>query len=324
MSMARSQDVSLGVNNWHRPQVPAWRQLGKWLRRRLGPWIGVHDQYAPRALVLPGHYAQTKASDPAPTISVVTPSYNQGRFLERTLRSVLDQQYPAVQYIVQDGGSTDETTTILDRYRPRLNHVESARDRGQAHAINLGFRHATGEILAYLNSDDLLLPGSLAYVGEYFARHPEVDVVYGHRIVIDARDGEVGRWIMPRHSDAVLAWNDYVPQETMFWRRRLWERTGAGFNENLHSALDWDLLLRFRRAGAKFVRLPRFLGAFRIHPQQKSDARLHDLGIPEQAKLREAFHGRAVSRFEVIRRVVPYLVRSVVYHRAYQCGLLAY
>src|SRR5262245_57538049 len=143
----------------------AVRRAGKWLRRRLGPWLGVHDQYAPRPLHLNDHEQATAAHL---RISVVTPSYQQGRFLERTLLSVLEQNYANLELIVQDGGSTDETVSILERYRSRLHHVESARDRGQAHAINLGFRHATGEVLAYLNSDDLLLPGSLACVADFF------------------------------------------------------------------------------------------------------------------------------------------------------------
>lgn len=295
---------------------------GKWLRRRVGPWIGVHDQHRPRPLTLP---AQTPArATSGPRISIATPSYQQGRFLERTLRSVLDQNYPALELIVQDGGSTDETSQVLDRYRSRLHHVESRKDRGQAHAINLGFAHATGDVLAYLNSDDVLLPGSLAYVADYFQQHANVDVVYGHRIIINVRDEEVGRWIMPPHDPAAFEWNDYIPQETLFWRRSIWEKIGGRLNEDLHSALDWDLLLRFHQAGARFVRLPRFLGAFRVHPEQKSDARLHDLGIPEQTKLRERFHRRPVSKVEIWRRVLPYLGKSILYHRLYQLGIVKY
>ena len=102
--------------------------------------------------------------------------------------SVLDQEYPKLEYVVQDGGSTDGTAELLERYQSRLTWAESTPDAGQGNAINLGFKHTNGEIMAYLNSDDLVLPGSLAYVAHFFAQNPEVDVVYGHRVVIDDED----------------------------------------------------------------------------------------------------------------------------------------
>ena len=127
---------------------------------------------------------------------------------------------------------------------------------------------------------------------EYFAQHPEVDVVYGHRVCIDLNDQEIGRWIMPPHNEQVLTWADYVPQETMFWRREIWERSGGYLDESFQFALDWDLLLRFQDSGAKIVRLPRFLGAFRIHPAQKTAAWYHDVGLKEMDRLRQRCPGR--------------------------------
>jgi hypothetical protein len=282
------------------------------LGRPLAPRLGVLYQYPPRPLAVPSRRLRVRL--PAPRISVVTPSYHHARFLERTMRSVLDQQYPGLEYIVQDGASADGTAAILDRYRGVLSHCESRPDNGQAHAINLGFRHATGEILAYLNSDDLLLPGSLAYVANYFRRHPEVDVVYGHRVIVNEDDQEVGRWLLPPHEDEVLTWGDYVPQETLFWRRGIWERAGGGMDETFEFALDWDLLLRFQAAGARMVRVPRFLGAFRVHPTQKTSACIHDLGYREMQRLRRRCHGHDVTDEEVSRRVQPYL-RKHVKHR---------
>ena len=135
-----------------------------------------------------------------------------------------------------------------------------------AQAINRGFAHSTGDIMAYLNADDLLLPGSLNFVAAYFEAHPDIDVVYGHRVLIDADGAEIGRWVLPPHEDEVLSWADFVPQETLFWRRDMGERAGGAMDESFRFALDWDLLLRFRDAGARFVRLPRFLGAFRCMP----------------------------------------------------------
>jgi glycosyltransferase involved in cell wall biosynthesis len=271
---------------------------------------------------LPRHYFRTAPRRNAPTISLVTPSYNQGHLLESTLRSVLDQNYPALEYIVQDGGSTDATCEILETYRSRLAYVDSTRDDGQAHALNRGFSRATGDILAYLNSDDLLLPGALAFVADYFARHPEVDVVYGHRVIVDTEGREVGRWVLPPHCESVLGWADFIPQETLFWRRSIWERTGGSMDESFRFALDWDLLLRFRQAGARMVRLPRFLGAFRIHEAQKTHRQLATIGAREIARLRRRTQGREVTETEIRNGVIDYLLRHVWYQRLHELGLL--
>jgi glycosyltransferase involved in cell wall biosynthesis len=286
--------------------------------------LGHLAQYPPRPLHLLAWYTDQAAPTPAPCISIVTPTFNQAHFLERTLQSVLAQDYPALEYIVQDGGSTDATPALLNRYRDRLAHVESAPDNGQAHALNRGFARATGEIMAWLNSDDLLLPGALNTVATYFAQHPEVDVVYGHRVVVDERGDEIGRWVLPPHDDKVLRWADYIPQETLFWRRQIWEKSGGTLDENFHFALDWELLLRFQAAGAKMICLPRFLGAFRVHTLQKTSVQLDDLGAKEMARLRQRCHGRAVSQAEIGRGIGPYLARSVVYHSLYQWGLRRY
>jgi glycosyltransferase involved in cell wall biosynthesis len=301
------------------------RNWENWVRRILCIRLGCYEQYAPRSLRLPTYYHRViSLPSPVPVVSIVTPSFNHGAFLERTMRSVLDQAYSRLEYIVQDGGSHDETRIILERYRSRLHRVVSAPDGGQTNALNLGFAHASGDILAYLNSDDLLLPGTLSYVARYFQNHPEVDVVYGHRVFINAEDQEVRRWVLPPHSNSMLVWADYVPQETMFWRRRIWERIGARFDESFNFAMDWDLLLRFRQAGAKVVRLPRFLGAFRVHDEQKSQAQLATIGEREMTLLRRRCHGRDVARREIRRGILGYLLRHAVCNRLYWWGLLRY
>ena len=302
------------------PWQVTWHRLPR-LRLTVGPWLGVLHQHRPRPVRLPRPF-RGPLPWPAPVISVVTPSFNQAPFLGRTVESVLGQGYPRLEYIVQDGGSTDGTAALLRGYRGRLAHCESRRDNGQADALNRGFRRATGEVLAYLNSDDLLLPGALAYVAAYFRRHPEVDVVYGHRIVIDPEDREVGRWVLPPHDDDVLSWCDFVPQETLFWRRGIWEAAGGALDESFRFALDWELLLRFRAAGARFARLPRFLGAFRVHPAQKTSAWLEGVGRREMGRLRRRCHGRDVTDDEVSRQVEPYLRRHIVHHQLYRGGLL--
>jgi hypothetical protein len=172
--------------------------------------------------------------------------------------------------------------------------------------------------MAYINSDDVVLPGSLAYVTSYFSRHPDVDAVYSHRLIIDEHGDEVGRWILPRHDPSTLSWADYVPQETLFWRRRIWEAAGGYIDESFDFAMDWELLVRFRSAGARIVRVPRIISAFRVHDAQKSIAQF-EVGRREMHRIREQVHGRPVDEDEVYRAMRPYFVKQAIYrhmHRA--------
>jgi GT2 family glycosyltransferase len=283
------------------------------LRGLVRPKIGVLYHYPPRPLCVSADYFETQLPMPAPTISLVTPSYAHGRFIERTLVSVLEQRYPELEYVVQDGGSSDETLDILRSYDGQLTHWASQSDNGQADAINRAFHLTSGEIMGWLNSDDMLLPGALAYVATYFATHPDVDVVYGNRIMVDENDDEIGIWVLPRHDDRTLTLADYVPQETLFWRRRLWNVAGCRVDPKFGYALDWDLLLRFREAGATMVRLPRFLGAFRVHDEQKTSVD-HALGVRECDQLRLRVHGRPVDVDEIVRGLRPYLRRHILAH----------
>jgi glycosyltransferase involved in cell wall biosynthesis len=289
------------------------RALAKPRIRVLKPRIGVLRQHEPRRLVVPRRYLLEDPPLDGPTISLVTPSFQQGAFLARTLYSVVSQNYPNLEYIVQDGGSTDETAQILRRFEHLLLGWTSERDEGQADAVNRGFARTTGEIMAFLNSDDLLLPGALAYVAGYFSRHPDVDVVYGNRILIDEDDREIGMWVLPRHDDRALTLADFVPQETLFWRRPIWDAIGSALDTGFGYALDWDLLLRMQAARARIVHLPRFLGAFRVHGKQKSTATL-DVGLAECEGLRRRVHGRNMSQDELIARLRPYLRRHLLAH----------
>lgn len=293
-----------------------------WIKRLLKPRLGELVQYPPRPLLITNQDMKLYSPEKLPSLSIVTPSFNQGIFIKRTLDSVLFQDYPHLEYVVQDGGSTDETINILEQYDSSLTHWESKKDNGQTQAINLGFAKTQGEIMAYLNSDDLLLPNALHYIGNYFAEHEEVDVVYGHRILINQEDQEIGRWVLPRHSSNVLSWADYIPQETLFWRRRIWEKVGGKLDESFHFAMDWDLLLRFREAGAKFARLPRFLGAFRIHHQQKTSAEINQAGQLEMNRLRMRCHGREVSRREIKYHLLPYLLSHIFYNKLHRLGFM--
>lgn len=283
------------------------------LRRRLIPPLGhLRAQYEPRQLRVPRGYVRERVPEGAPRISVVVPTLNYGRYLSATLASIHEQEYPDLELIVCDGGSEDETPAILHRERERIAEVHAGPDAGQAEAINRGLDSSTGEVLAWVNADDLLLPGTLACVGRYFAEHPEVDMVYGNRVLIDEQGRDVGVWVTPSHSDDSLQWFDFIPQETAFWRRSLWERVG-GIDSRFEYGFDWELFLRFQRDGARIVRLSRFLGAFRQHEGQKT--RVHqEEALAELESIREDFHGRHVSLAEAQARAERLLVRAAPHH----------
>jgi glycosyltransferase involved in cell wall biosynthesis len=308
------------------PPVP-WKI---WLRHQIKLVLGLVPDLGrlnfpehSRLLRVPRRYHRKPLLSSTPVISIVTPSFNQGPFLEKTIQSVLSQEYPRLQFVVQDGGSTDTTVEVLARHRDRLHHCEMRKDKGQAHAINLGFAHTSGEIMAYLNSDDLLLPGTLFAVAKFFEDHPDVDVVYGHRVVVDQHGDELGRWVLPPHNAEALKWADYIPQETLFWRRRVWEKVG-GIDESFRFAMDWDLLLRFQEAGAKFHRMGRFLGAFRVHQTSKTVTGVNSAGLDEMNRLRRRCHGRDVSPAEIQLALKRYIWHHVFCNRMYRLGLFRY
>lgn len=267
-----------------------------------------------------------------PKLSIVTPSFQQARYLAETLRSVLEQTQINCEYFVQDGGSTDGSVDLIRSFEKsdsvvRLAAWESARDNGQADAIARGFAKTSGkptDLMAWINSDDFYLPGALAFVADYFARHPGIDVAYGNRILIDENSREVGRWFLPQHDDAVLRLNDFVPQETLFWRRRIWDKVG-GIDSSLKFAMDWDLLLRFQEAGARIVRLPFFPACFRIHPAQKTSAAMHSAGQAEIDRLRERAQGREYqpSDLENSPALLRYLRRSAWIESLAKLGIKA-
>ncbi len=259
-----------------------------------------------------------------PSIAMVTPSFEQGDFVDATIASVMRQGYRSLDYVVQDGGSTDSTAAVLDRWGARGVQTVIEADSGQANAINRGFARVDGDVMGWLNSDDLLLPGALAAVADVFAARPDIDVVYGHRIIVDAEGRDIGRWIMPPHDDDILRWADYIPQETMFWRREIWEAAGGEIDESFRFAVDWDLIARFRDAGARFARIPRFLGGFRVHESQKTSAQMASTGEDEMMRLRERMLGRSVGHPEIHGHVRPYLVTASLYQALWKLGLVRY
>ncbi len=201
-------------------------------------------------------------------ISVVTPSLDQAHFIEATIRSVLDQGYPALDYIIIDGGSKDGTQAILQRYSSRLRWV-SEPDRGQADAINKGFRMAEGGVLAYLNADDLYLPGTLARVADYLAAHPEAGWIYGDCRLIDEEGNTIGKLRAPAFDlNRMLLRGEYIPQPAAFWRRPAAAAVGE-FDITLRYSMDYDFIIRLGRHTPGH-RLDAELACFRLQPASKT------------------------------------------------------
>jgi glycosyltransferase involved in cell wall biosynthesis len=208
-----------------------------------------------------------------PRITLVTPSYNQAWALERTMRSVLDQGYPDLEYLVMDGGSDDGSVDIIKRYESRLKCWRSTRDSGQTAAIIEGLGQGTGHILGYLNSDDVLLPGSLFAVARRLAGVPSAWMV-GWSLLVDAQD----RVLMHRTTypvDLPLLWHHryILPQESIFFTRTLYDRVG-GLDPSYEYAMDAHLWLRMMSVETPLFEAV-FLGAFRVHPQQKTAVMVH-------------------------------------------------
>lgn len=225
-----------------------------------------------------------------PRISIVTCSYRQARFLEAALRSVIDQRYPALEYIVVDGGSDDGSREIIERHSASLAYWVSEPDDGQTDALRKGFARASGDILAWLCSDDLLLPGALRAVAAFFRARPQAMAVYGDALWIDAD----GRLLRPKREIAFnrfvfLHDHNYVPQPSMFWRRELYQAVG-GLDPAFDLAMDADLWERFSRR-ARIEHLARYLSCMRFYPEQKTRSRREGQALEDALIRRRAWRG---------------------------------
>jgi len=318
-SAIRAFKLNLEKLNW----VPGISYLRS--KAFLTPRLGKLHLYSPRPLYIPDFYRQTPANhEDCLSISIVTPSFKSGCYIEDTIKSILKQTYPGLEYIIQDGGSDDETVSIIKKYEKNLKAWESKADKGQSHAINLGFDKTKGDVMAWLNADDLLLPGTLDYVNNYFQKHPQVDVVYGHRVLIDSENNEIGRWILPPHCHHTITWHDFIPQETLFWRRSIWEKAGGRIADEMQFAMDWEFILRLRDVGANFARLPRFTGAFRVHPDMKSIKDVDITGVREMDMLRKRYRDPDVSDDQLEHYIRSYLRRHLLLDRLYKIKVLRY
>ncbi len=202
-------------------------------------------------------------------ITIITPSYNQGRFLEQTILSVIGQHYPNLEYIIMDGGSTDNSVEIIKKYERHLAHWESEKDRGQAHALNKGFARATGTIFGWLNSDDFYLPGTLSFIAEQLEAH-KPELLFGNCLhFVEDQQRAYGSDVRSAHETRDLLLADYIIQPSSFWTHESWLQAGV-LDESLHFGFDWEWFIRAMKAGTAFKVEDRYLSAYRIHGEHKT------------------------------------------------------
>jgi len=208
-----------------------------------------------------------------PLVTIITPSFNQGQFLESTIQSVIQQDYPNIEYIIIDGGSEDQSRQIIQQYSQDTNYWCSEPDNGQAHAINKGLKIAKGELLGWLNADDVLLPNTVSLAVSTFMQYPEIDVVYGHLERINQSREKIPTPILPKDkvefSKGLIIGECIVNQPGSFWRRRSMEKVGM-LDEGLRYGLDYEFWIRLALAGANFKHLPQTVAHFRLSKDSKT------------------------------------------------------
>jgi glycosyltransferase involved in cell wall biosynthesis len=261
------------------------------------------------------------AGPSTPRFSIVMPSYNHGALIESSLLSVINQRHGNVELIVMDAGSKDGTRSVLEKYADHIALWRSERDDGQSDALNKGFRHATGEIYGWLNSDDLYCPGAFEFAADIFRKRPEVQVVYGdwYTVGLDHRIS-AHYFGLPFSRRQLITEGVFCNAQAMFWRRELHQRFGE-FDVRLHYTMDYDLILRLATlAGARgFYQTHRALGCFRVYAGQKTGdaaavetvANEHRLiAQREQTAWKYRASGRAVRLWYRGKRVTDYLRRG--------------
>ncbi|VAW52096.1 Glycosyl transferase, family 2 [hydrothermal vent metagenome] len=257
-------------------------------------------------------YSDTK-NEFNPKVSIITPSYNQGKFIKRTIESVLSQSYSNIEYIVMDGGSTDETVNILKSYGEKIIWV-SEKDNGQTDAINKGIKVSTGDIIAYLNSDDVYLPNTISKIVNEFNEYKDVDFLYGDFWGIDKNDKILSKVkTIPFDNNILIYDANFICQPASFYRKRLFDTIGI-FDDSLHFLMDYEFFLRAAKRRCKIQLYPDYLSAIRFHDDCKT---LSDGVHPwekEKVKIKQAYirkkanHPSALKILSLIYRFKRYFL----------------
>jgi glycosyltransferase involved in cell wall biosynthesis len=241
-----------------------------------------------------------------PLVSIVTPSFNQARFLPATLESVLNQSYPNIEYIVIDGGSTDGSVAVIEDYADRLAYWVTEPDKGQTEAINKGFARARGEILAWLNSDDTYEPNAVAQAVEKFQQTPDIGMVYGEANFIDEYGQKIGRFPAAQTDyERLRRGYVHIPQQAAFWRADLWRQVGP-LDESLYFAMDYDLWLRLAKISWIKYYPNQVWANFRLHGESKTIAE-DDRCWMEMVQIHQRDGGRQVSML-----TIKYILRKLL------------
>lgn len=239
----------------------------------------------------------------SPLVSIVTPSYNQARFLEETIQSVLSQDYTNIEYIIVDGGSSDGSLEIIQRYSDQLAWWISEPDQGQADAINKGFSHASGDIYAWLNSDDTYLPDTIKRAVDFFGDHPEVAMVYADANLVDEHGNILGRFpAQQTNMERMLRGSVHIPQQTTFYKANIWKQIG-GLDPSFFFAMDYDLWVRIAKITPP-VYVKQLWANFRLHGEGKtivSDDRCY----PEMLRVYQREKGNRLSLLAIRAFIRP-------------------
>jgi glycosyltransferase involved in cell wall biosynthesis len=248
-----------------------------------------------------------------PKISIVTPSYNQAQFLERTILSVLNQNYPNLEYIIIDGGSTDGSMEIIKKYEKYLSYWVSEKDKGQSHALNKGFERVTGELVGWQNSDDIYLPGAFEKVIEVFKNKPDYDVYFGNIYFIDEHDSIIRDLRFVKFSPfSLICEGTVLANQSTFFSKKIIK--SYKLNEDFKFTMDYEYYFRIRNSN--FIFIPHFLGAFRLHSSAKTSL-ISEIGKKEHNEILIlngynpiSFKFKILKKISKIRRALFYIFQG--------------